>query len=199
MQPRRKRTWEAALWLISTKMRQKISEQIEIPAGISCTFSDNFLKCKLGELEVSRKIDAPCLLVSIRDNQLVLECHSGNKNDFKKIKSGIAHVKNIFLGLQKPYTYKLESCNVHFPMTVKLEGSRVVINNFLGEKTPRFAEILPGVKVDIKGQNITVTSADKELAGQTAANLEKATKIKNRDRRVFQDGIFLTERPGDAK
>lgn len=180
-------------------MRQKISEQIEIPSGILCESSDHTIKCKLGETEVSRKIEAPCLLISVKDNQLNLECPFGNKNDFKKIKSGIAHIKNMFLGLQTPFVYKLEYCNVHFPMTLKLEGSKVVISNFLGEKTPRFAEILPGVKVDIKGQKITVTASDKEAAGQTAANLEKATKIRNRDRRVFQDGIFLTERPGSAE
>jgi len=180
-------------------MRQKISEQIEIPSGISCKFSDRALKCKLGEIETSRKMETPCQLVSVKDNTLSLECVSGNKNDFKKIKSGIAHIKNMFLGLQNPFVYRLESCTVHFPVTLKLEGDKVVISNFLGEKTPRFAQILPGVTVDIKGQKITVTSVNKESAGQTSANLEKATKIKNRDRRVFQDGIFLTERPGSTK
>jgi large subunit ribosomal protein L6 len=80
-------------------------------------------------------------------------------------------------------------------MTLKVEGSKLAINNFLGEKKPRFAEILPNVNVDIKGQNITVSSPDKEAAGQTAANFEKATKVKNRDRRIFQDGIYIVEKP----
>ncbi len=185
--------------LISIKMRQKISEQLEIPAGITCEFANNMLKCKKDSVAVTRKVEVPCMTISIKDNRITVECESGNKNDFKTIKSHIAHIKNIFSGLQKEYVYKLEACNVHFPMTLKAEGNRVVISNFLGEKTPRFAEILPGVKVDIKGQKITVASADKEAAGHTASNLEKATKIKNRDRRIFQDGIFLTERPGGVK
>jgi len=180
-------------------MRQKISEQIEIPSGITCEVSNKILKCKKDGVELSKKIAAPCLNTSLKENKIFLECSAGNKNDFKTIKSYIAHIKNMFSGLEKEYVYKLESCNVHFPMTLKVEGSKVMISNFLGEKTPRFAQISPGVKVDIKGQKITVTSPDKDLAGQTAANLEKATKIKNRDRRIFQDGIYLVERPEGAK
>lgn len=180
-------------------MRQKIMEQLDIPAGVECNFSDKTLKCKKGAVEISKVINIPCMILSIKDNKITLECLSGNKNDFKTIKSYVAHLKNVFTGLEKEYVYHLESCNVHFPMTIKVEGSKVVISNFLGEKTPRFAQIRKGVKVDIKGQKITVTSPDKEAAGQTAANLEKATKIKNRDRRVFQDGIYLTDRPGGAK
>jgi large subunit ribosomal protein L6 len=115
------------------------------------------------------------------------------------MKANIAHMKKMFLGLENDYVYHLESCNVHFPMTLKVEGNKLVINNFLGEKTPRFARILPGVKVDVKGAKITVSSPDKDAAGHTASNFEKATKIKLRDRRVFQDGIFLVDRPGGAK
>ena len=33
-----------------------------------------------------------------------------------------------------------------------------------------------------------------EHVGQTMANLEQATKIKGRDPRVFQDGIYLTSK-----
>ena len=105
----------------------------------------------------------------------------------------------MFKGINEKFAYKLEACNVHFPMTLKIEGNKLAINNFLGEKTPRHAEILPNVDVDIKGQVITLTSHDKEAAGQTAANFEKATKVRNRDRRIFQDGIYITQKPGDKK
>ena len=41
-----------------------------------------------------------------------------------------------------------------------------------------------------------VSSVDKELAGQVAANFETATKVPMKDRRVFQDGIFIINKAG---
>jgi len=52
--------------------------------------------------------------------------------------------------------------------------------------------------VEIKGNQITISSNNVERAGQTAANIEKATKISKKDRRVFQDGCFITEKPKGA-
>jgi len=78
-----------------------------------------------------------------------------------------------------------------------VEGDEIIIKNFLGEKIPRKAKILPNTSVEIKSNQIIVSSSNIEFAGQTAANIERATKIKKRDRRIFQDGIFIIEKPGE--
>ena len=64
----------------------------------------------------------------------------------------------------------------------------------MGEKKPRVAKILDGVSVEIKGDLILVKGIDKEKVGQTVANIELATRVKNRDVRVFQDGIYRISR-----
>ena len=107
-----------------------------------------------------------------------------------------AHLKNMINGVGNDFVYELEVCNVHFPMNVKVDGDRVIIKSFLGETTLREARIVGDAKVDIKGNKITVSSFDIEAAGQTAGNLEKATRLAGRDRRIFQDGIFITKKPG---
>ncbi len=177
-------------------MKKSFSESIEIPADMQCELKENKITCKKGSTELSKLVKIPGINVNLKDKTITFECKSGNKKEYKIIKSLIAHMKNFFAGFDAKFVYRLESANVHFPMTFKVEGSRLIINNFLGEKKPRYAEILNGVDVDLKGAKITVSSQNKDAAGQTAANFEKATKIRNRDRRVFQDGIYIIEKPG---
>ncbi len=117
----------------------------------------------------------------------------------RKVKSEVgtieANIKNMMRGVTDGWVYRLKVVYMHFPVTVKVEKDRVSISNFLGEKSPRIAKIVGGAKVDVKGDEITVSGIDLESVSQTAANLEKKTAIPARDRRVFQDGIFITEKP----
>ena len=41
---------------------------------------------------------------------------------------------------------------------------------------------------------IVVEGIDVEKVGQTAANLERATRVSYKDPRVFQDGVYLISR-----
>jgi large subunit ribosomal protein L6 len=84
----------------------------------------------------------------------------------------------------------------HFPIKAAVKGDTFVIENFLGEKSPRKTSILGSTKVQVKGDQVVLTGPDVELVGQTAANIERATKIKGFDPRIFQDGIYITEKPG---
>lgn len=176
-------------------MKHQIIQKIEIPQGVSCEYSNFILKCKKDSQELTRKIKLPEVEIKIENNNIIFKCDKGTKKHHKTIYSYIAHIKNLFQGLEKKFIYKLEACNVHFPMSIKVEGNEVIITNFFGEKTQRRAKILPNVQVEIKGHQITLSSSDIEAAGQTAANLEKATKIKKRDKRIFQDGIYIVEKP----
>lgn len=115
-----------------------------------------------------------------------------------KVGAVIAHVRNMLMGLKEGYTAKLKIIYTHFPVTVKVEDKerRVMVTNFLGEKTPRAAKIFgDDTKVEINGADIVITGTDIEAVGQTAANLEQKTRVRAHDRKVFQDGIFITEKP----
>ena len=82
-------------------------------------------------------------------------------------------------------------------MTVTVKGSEFEVKNFLGEAHPRKMLIKQGVKVQIAGDKITVESPNVELAGQVASDLEQLTRIADRDRRVFQDGIYIIKKDGN--
>jgi large subunit ribosomal protein L6 len=179
-------------------MKKEIIESIDIPEGVSCEISGNKFSCNKGASNLSISIDIPKTTIQIKDQKVIFSCNKGGKKEYKIVKSYLAHIKNLFEGINKKFVYKLEACNLHFPMTLKVDKDVLLINNFLGEKVPRRAKILPGVEIEIKGLKIFLSSSSKTSAGQTAANIEKATKIRFRDRRIFQDGIFITEKPGEG-
>jgi len=103
-----------------------------------------------------------------------------------------AHLNNMVKGVSEGFTYNLKAFYSHFPMTLAVNGNTFTVNNYFGERVPRTAEILENVDVKITDKvEITVSGIDKESVGQTAANIERCTTVKKRDRRVFQDGIYL--------
>jgi large subunit ribosomal protein L6 len=105
-------------------------------------------------------------------------------------------------GLDEGFEYRLKAVFSHFPMTLKVQGNQFVITNMLGERVPRVAS-LPWTPADVEVRiesksDVVVTGADREKVGQTAANIERACKIKKRDPRVFQDGVYIVSK-GDGR
>ncbi len=115
----------------------------------------------------------------------------------RKIKAMVgtiaSHINNMMKGVKEGFQAKLKIVYMHFPFTVKVSGNEIIVSNFLGEKVPRKTKIVGDCKVEVKGDEIIVSGIDKEAVGLTAANLERVTKIKRKDRRVFMDGIFRVE------
>jgi len=178
-------------------MKRDIEQIIEIPAGFEASTHNSEVVMKSKGKEIKKQFpESPKIKLEKKDNKIVISTKKGTKRELKLINSIAAHLRNMVSGLNEEYFYKLEVCNVHFPMTVKLDGNTIKIKNFLGEKVDRTCQILPNVKVSVKGNNIEIYSPDIEAAGTTAARIEHATNIRNRDRRVFQDGIFIVEKPG---
>jgi large subunit ribosomal protein L6 len=50
---------------------------------------------------------------------------------------------------------------------------------------------LDNVSVEVQGDDVILTGPDKETLGQTAANMKKSCRIRKKDQRVFQDGVYL--------
>ncbi|MBT3397468.1 50S ribosomal protein L6 [archaeon] len=177
-------------------MKKNVERVIEIPEGVEVSVADRKVTVKGNGKELVREFDLPNISLVIAGKEIKLSAKNATRRELKMMGTTWAHLNNMIKGIGEDFVYTLEVANVHFPMNVKADGDKIIIKSFLGETTQRTSKVLPNVKVDIKGSQITVTSSDIEAAGQTAANLEKATRLTGRDRRIFQDGIFITEKPG---
>lgn len=180
----------------SKTAKKRIENIIEIPEGFDVEVSEKEIKIKKNGEEIERKLSYP---ITKQNNQIIIKAERPTKKNIRLMNTTLAHIRNIISGLQEKYVYKLQIASVHFPMSVNVHGNEIIIKNFLGETKDRKAKILPGAEVKIEKDIITVGSSDKEKAGQTAANIETATKIKARDRRIFQDGIYIIEKQKGRK
>jgi large subunit ribosomal protein L6 len=75
---------------------------------------------------------------------------------------------------------------------------KITIENFTGEKTPRIIRIVGSAKVRVVGDEIHVEGIQLGDVSQTAANLQTGTRIRDKDQRVFLDGIYVFEKGESA-
>ncbi len=174
-----------------------VRHEVEIPDGVSVTKEGFTLIVKGPKGELRRDFIHEKISVSIEDGKVVVYCPLPRRKEYALAGTWRAHIENMIKGVTEGFEYRLRIVYAHFPMKVKVQGDRVVIENFLGEKHPRYAKIVGDTKVEVRGNEVIVTGINIEHCGQTAANIERATRIKNRDPRVFQDGIYIVKKGWD--
>jgi len=178
-------------------MRKELFQTIKIPEGVDVEIDGARVIVKGAHGVNERKFELASLKLEKKNNEIIVGEKKATKKEKRRMNTIAAHIENMIKGIQEKFEYKLKICFSHFPITVEVKGNEAVIKNFLGEKVPRKAKIAKGAEVKVDKEIITITSNDIETAGQTAANLETATRIPNKDRRVFQDGIFITSKCGE--
>ena len=164
---------------------------VVITDGVQVEVTGDNVLVKGGLGSIEKKFNPKILRVEKKDNEAIV---SSNLKKTKRVRAVInafeAHLKNMIQGVQKGFEKKLVCVFAHFPVSMEVKESEFVIRNFLGEKTLRKAQIVGSAKVEVKGNEIMVKGVNKEDVGQTAGNIIASTKVKEKDIRVFQDGIY---------
>ena len=173
----------------STESVQQTS--IPMPDGVRATLQGRLLSVK-GKLGEARKsFDKINVNISVEGNKVLISPFSRKKKDNVIINTITSIVNNMVTGVTKGYTYKVKVVYAHFPITVKTKGKQVLVENFVGERSPRISEIVGDCKVTVEGDDVIVKGVSLEDVGQTAANIELATKIRRKDQRIFLDGLYI--------
>ena len=179
---------------MSTEQLEKFQDEVEIPEGVTITQSKNMLSFvgPLGKTFKSfRRIPVN---IEIKDNKVILKSTDYKKRDYAILHTARSIIRNICEGLIVGYTIKMKIVYAHFPVTVKVDGKTIIIENFQGERAPRKTHIVGNTKVIPKGEDVILTGEVWTDITQTAANIELKTKVKNKDHRVFLDGIYGYEK-----
>lgn len=177
-------------------MKEDLNIGLELPEGVSATYQDGVLSVKGPKGEVAKVLKNPRVEIKIDGKKISIISKRATKREKCIVNTFASHVKNMMNGVQEPYVYKLKICSGHFPMNVSVQGDQFIVKNFLGEKSPRTLRLKGDAKVVVKGDTIEVESCDKEAAGRAASDIELLMRVGGRDRRIFQDGIYLIVKAG---
>ncbi len=181
---------------MSTKQVQQV--EIPMPEGVTASLDGRTLTVK-GKLGQSRKhFDKVNINISVQGNKVLISPFSEKKKDNVIINTVLSLVNNMVTGVTKGYTYRLKVVYAHFPISVKTKGDEIHVENFVGERSPRVAKIVGDSKVTVDGDDIIVKGVSVEDVGQTAANVELATKIRRKDQRIFLDGVYIYQKEGGS-
>ncbi|MBN1166162.1 MAG: 50S ribosomal protein L6 [Methanospirillaceae archaeon] len=168
--------------------------KVSIPPGVTVTEENSIIIVTGPKGSLQRDMWYPGIAVSIEPESVTISTPSSKKQTYAMIGTFASHIVNMCTGVTNGYIYTMKVVYSHFPVQIKVQGERLEIVNFLGEKHPRYAKILPETSVKAGNDEVVVTGINKELVGATAANIERATRIRNRDPRVFQDGIYIVKK-----
>ena len=131
--------------------------------------------------------------VSIEDKKIIFSTAFPKRGTLALIKTIVSIINNLIVGVQTNYKYVSKVCYSHFPCSIKVDEKNQIlfVENFLGERAPRKANYPNNVKIEIDGDDVSFIGPDKEALGQAAANIKRACRIRKKDPRVFQDGVYL--------
>lgn len=174
------------------------TEEVEILDGVKVAVDKGLVTASGEKGEVKKNLYNPVVKIEVKENKIVFTVAKMTKREKTLLGSFKSHVRNMMQGVQEPFVYKLKVCSGHFPMNITIADGKISIKNFIGEKVPRVLQLKEGAEVKLDGEIITVTSVNKEIAGQVAADIEQLTRRPGFDKRIFQQGIFITEKAGKA-
>ncbi len=169
-------------------------EWIEIPEGVEVSVDGRAVTVKGEKGTLTRDFSHAPVSIQLEGDRVNIQTNWPRKREAALVGTIKSHIQNMIIGVTKGFTYKLKIVFSHFPISVKVREKTMAIENFTGERSPRITKIMGETKVTVKSEDVIVQGIDIEDVSQTAANIQRATKVKSKDPRVFLDGIFLYER-----
>ncbi|MDG6914726.1 MAG: 50S ribosomal protein L6 [Nitrososphaerota archaeon] len=180
--------------LKSAERRAAGTKTVLLPQGVTASVKGREILVKGPNGSAGKVFERIPVDVVIQGNKVTVTPFTGKKKDVISANTVSSIVRALVHGVTKGYEYKMKVVFAHFPVTVKIKDDTVFVENFMGERSPRLAKILPGCKVSTEGDDIIIKGPSLEQIGQTAANVEQATRVKRKDQRIFLDGVYVYEK-----
>jgi large subunit ribosomal protein L6 len=145
---------------------------VAIPAGVEVTLNgqDLNVKGKVGELSINVN---PSVALTVADNQVTFGPAEGSADGWAQAGTARALINNMVHGVTVGFERKLKLVGIGYKAAAKGK----VLNLNLGFSHPIDHALPAGITAETPSQTeITLKGADKQLVGQTAANIRAYRK-----------------------
>ena len=164
---------------------------IDIPSGVKVTIADGNIAVE-GKEKLSMALP-PHVIAEVKENQVLVSA----ADDSRKANAmhGLARslVQNMVIGVSQGFRKELQIVGIGYKAAVA--GNK--LNMSLGYSHPIEFQIPAGIKVTVPPENkITVEGCDKQLVGETAAQIRRFRKpepYKGKGIRYVDERIVLKE------
>jgi len=140
---------------------------IKIPAGVEVTLNGSLIEVKGPKGQLSKELH-PEMNVQVLDGSIVVTRPSDEKEHRSLHGLTRALIANMVKGVTEGFSRNLEIVGVGY--RAAKQGNKLVLT--VGYSHPVEMEPAPGIEIEVPAPTkITVKGIDKELVGQTAANI----------------------------
>jgi len=144
----------------------------EVPNGVTLTQQDGVLTVQGPKGKLERTIPA-VVTIDVKDNVVVTSVKDENAKTQRALWGTFSsHVRNMIVGVTDGYKKQLEVNGVGY--RVALQGADLKIE--VGYSHPVIFKLPEGIKASVEKNLITVEGIDKEVLGQTAAEIRAIRK-----------------------
>ncbi len=169
------------------------TKEVQVPEGVNVEIRGNVIETRGSLGTNSRAFNDALLDVQKKEGSIIISTVKDKtlaRKAAKAAQSFKAELSNDIAGVNRYFEKNMRIVFAHFPINVEIKEDRIYINNIIGERVPRISKIVGSTKIEAKGQNVRVYGTSLDDVSQTSANIRQICKIRNKDSRVFQDGLY---------
>jgi large subunit ribosomal protein L6 len=145
---------------------------IKIPAGVNASIIGDYISVSGPKGELKEKTVSSVIIVIAEGEIKVSVKNPEEKNDRALWGLYASLIKNMIQGVTAGYEKKLEINGVGYRASAS--GKKLVLN--VGYSHPVEFDLPSGIEASVAGNVITVSGIDKQLVGETAAQIRKIRK-----------------------
>ena len=138
-------------------MSTKEKAEVLIPENVNIIKRDHIVVVTGRKGTISKDIHKLPAAITVTDRTVTIEPDGKRKSDLAITNTAKSIIANMFKGVEKGYVYKLKIVFAHFPISVRVKGREIHVENFFGERSARVSHIVGDTtKVSVMGDDVVV-------------------------------------------